>query len=368
MTPEKEGKSRTRIGLTTAVAMLAGIAGGVKSAEAHTPDIDSQTISHLSKENDLNKFSEDEIKKLEDIVESDKLPLHLQVKFIGEALREDGPYARELSDRKLSTQRLSRIGQLTNAVSARLTVAYTDWKKHPELQKHFLEADKMREATSLFPVERNGKTEYCNRFLVNDSNEAFSVTAFHCINGTIHENEYYRPPYTDIAVKYIPKEKWELNGVKDISSLPEVNRKADRFSISGKVVTAFSRGMDDKPRVHFSFAMPLPMNLSLMFSDKEMPKLTLLGAQDWMMYFKPYSEGQRNPETGRVNAASSSGGPIAVEGFGVAGTNSATKAVSDDPQKVSYASSFFTAPDTFHRAISEERATRSRRIAAGDMQ
>jgi len=353
-----------KLGLTAAVAMLANLAGGGNAEAARSQEVQAPEITHLKKDNDLHKFSVEEIKRLEGAIESNKLPLYLQVKFMQEALREDGPYAHQLSDMKLSPERQADINKLAADVSARLTYAYTDLKRHPELDEHFKEADKMREATSVLEVQRHGKTEYCNKFNVRDGDEVFSATAFHCIKDTIHEGEYFRPTYTDIALKFIPKEKWELNGVKDISSVPQVDRRADRFSISGKVVTAFSKGLDGKPRVHFSFAMPLPTNLSSVWNSDELRKLTLLGASDWMMGFKPFGEGVLNLETDKTNAAGSSGGPVAVEGFGVVGTATAIKVITDLNSKTSTAAFFFSAPDTYRRGIAEERESRKRRVSA----
>jgi hypothetical protein len=281
-------------------------------------------------------------------------------------LHNNGPFTLDLSNKRLSEERLSTINKLTNSVSARLTLAYGEREKHPELEKYFAEADKLRDATSPMQIERGEKTELCNKFLLQDNNEVFSATAFHCVAGTKQEKDFYRPAYTDIAVRYVPREEWGKYGVRDIEKLPKTNPEANRYSISGKVIAAFSWGIDKKPKVHFSFAMPLPTNISKVFSDKELPRLSLLGAHEWMMFFKPYAEGQLNPETHRTNSAGSSGGPIAIEGLGIAGNTSATKQISDKCENICYAGAFFAPPDSFQKAIGEERAGRVKRIANAD--
>lgn len=347
---EKKNK-KNKLGLVAGAVMLAGLSSAAESYELNK----NETLSSL----DRREFSKTERKVLEN-----KLALRQQVQFVEHALKTAGVYERELKEMSLAPERLSQIFSLVNAVSARLTIAFATQPDRVDMETYATEVEVLRSATSSIETKRRGAPVRCNGFAMQNNGEAYLVTAKHCVEGTDIQKEYFYPENTDVAVKYVAKEQWAAYNIKNIDLLPLSRADATPANINGRVITAFSRTSSGKEKVHFSFAMPMPANKLLVFNKDDLDAFASHGVSEFMMFFKPYSEGQVRPEDGRINAAGSSGGPVLASGFGILGNYSATKEIADTCKNVCYATSFFTRPDVMQRAIEGERVSRTKRKTA----
>jgi hypothetical protein len=303
------------------------------------------------------------IAEIENSVLEDKMPLKLQLKFLEQALQKGSTYSRELADMNLTPERLSQINKVANTVSARLTMKYADTPSDPEMKEYFSEADILRNATSQFKVPKQGGNVLCNKFAVREGVEVFEVTAFHCVQGSPYETDFYHPKRTEIAVKFMSKEDWtKLNG-KDPEALPEVRPATTSEKSVGRVVAAFSYGRDGKAKTHFSVALPMPAKRTYIFNERELSAFSSMGMTEMGIFFKPYEEGLINPETKKTFSAGSSGGPVSAPGLGILGSYSATKQITDTCGKTCFAMGFFSGPDVLQRAIQEERGMRKGHVA-----
>jgi hypothetical protein len=328
------------------LAMAAGAAllAGVSSAQA----------SELK--NTVESFEQ---KKLERLVESGQMALTDQILFVETSLKSGGEYLKNLNDPTLSEERLSEIFKVVNAVSARVTMMYEKNPLDSQMKDRFADVSKLRASTRHFQAYKSGSgTIDCNSFVVQNHGEAFEVSANHCIEGTGYQKDFYHVNGSDIAVKFVPKEKWGETSISNIKDLPVVHSATTSENSYGNLVTSFSVAPDGSEKIHFSFAMPLPAKKLLVFNPKQLEELKAIGSEDFSMFFKPYEEGMFKPGTKNIRASGSSGSPIMAQKAGILGPYLGTKEVAIQCSNRCYALSFFESVNITQKALDEERNSR----------
>lgn len=298
-------------------------------------------------------------------IENNVWSLDQQLDYFRTHLGKDGYIYKEIREGS-SDKRYSRILELVNTVSTRLTLAHE--RGDTVLARHgFEDLDSIRNATRLlqFPAPRMGDNmvSECNAFLVVDKGDVYVRTARHCVEDTSSASEYhFSPTGADVAVRYIAPSEYAMPpwNITDPTMLPKLQSSRGE-DISGKIIVNYSyRGYHveegGKELVHVSIAMPLAPH-----HENDMP-----GGTELTAFIKPIFEAAVvQPDApgapGLAMSSGSSGSGIWMADGGAVipiGELKSVHQLADPCNYICYAVTFFTDSSAAYNLIKEERKAR----------
>lgn len=338
-------------------ALVVAAAAGIQKADAAPLD---------------RKAQEKQILAMRD-AQGKEMPLVDMVSYMTKELSKGGYYYNRLHSEDFSKEDFDTLFKLVSSVSGLMTAHFEEaqrGKPIPKGMEKYFDLSSVQDAVMYFPVRSETQVIAEGQgFYVQSQGDIYHVTDEHVIRSDIDAKEYFKDPYADIAVRYVPEAEWrtyaEGHGMSP-EKLPLIDVSDTTELSSGSVISTISSKSDGIKYASFSFAIPLTKSLMREMYTEDVIKRAgedLLGT---MVHVLPPGEGRilekdASGRITRVGASGRSGSMIAAHlqrGYVPIGNLINVKSTEIGCSSMCYTISHFSSPDTLREMIMAERKRR----------